>query len=190
MFNSPAPLFGLVLAGGKSSRTGKDKAGICYFGQPQWKHCFNVLLSYCERVFVSCRKDQVKKLEISVPVILDGDESFGPATGLLAAHAAHPSVAFLVFAVDMPFCGNKELDALVAHRSPTSYVTCFIDPATKGIEPLCAIWEPLALSTLAENPSRGPRHVLEVRAGTIPAADIRRLRSINSANQQCVVQRP
>ncbi|MCL4693819.1 MAG: NTP transferase domain-containing protein, partial [Candidatus Hydrogenedentes bacterium] len=52
------PLYGLVLAGGKSTRMGQDKSALRYYDKPQVAHCLEMLGQFCKRVYVSCRADQ------------------------------------------------------------------------------------------------------------------------------------
>ena len=52
------PLYGLVLAGGKSSRMNQEKAKLSYHGKAQYLVCHDLLKQHCEKVFISARRDQ------------------------------------------------------------------------------------------------------------------------------------
>ncbi|MBV8742152.1 MAG: NTP transferase domain-containing protein, partial [Sinobacteraceae bacterium] len=52
------PLFGLVLAGGRSARMQRDKATLAYHGTSQLEWAVQRLKPCVERVFVSVRPDQ------------------------------------------------------------------------------------------------------------------------------------
>ena len=53
------PLFGLVLAGGRSTRMGRDKAALTYAdGTPQLERAMRLLAPHVARAFVSVRSDQ------------------------------------------------------------------------------------------------------------------------------------
>lgn len=121
-----APLFGLVLAGGKSKRMGFDKSSIEYHGKPQTDHARELLEQFCERVCVS-GKD-----------LLDQGESAGPISGLRAAFRLHPSAAWLVLACDLPGVEETTLRLLISKRRGEA--TVFGDPVEP--EPLCGIYEP------------------------------------------------
>jgi molybdopterin-guanine dinucleotide biosynthesis protein A len=149
---SMPPLYGLVLAGGRSRRMGRDKAALAYQdGVPHARRTADLLSEVCERVFVSCRADQVESIEdpalaslpASVTRIPDRFEVSGPLNGILSALAAHPNAAFLVVACDLPFLSAEALATLVARRDPAKAMTVFENPARDNfLEPLCAIYEP------------------------------------------------
>ncbi|NNE77041.1 MAG: NTP transferase domain-containing protein, partial [Pricia sp.] len=48
-------IYGLVLAGGKSSRMGKDKGLIPYHGMPQREYLYHLLGRVCDKTFLSIR---------------------------------------------------------------------------------------------------------------------------------------
>src|SRR5690348_14350250 len=97
---SEAPLYGLVLAGGRSSRMQRDKAAIEYRpGESQLATAMNLLAPRVARAFISVRRDQRDDdARAKYPQIVDGDDVQGPIAGICAALAAHPAVAWLVLA--------------------------------------------------------------------------------------------
>lgn len=48
-------IYGLVLAGGKSNRMGKDKSRLHYHGQPHALFLYKLLSKFCEKTFLSVR---------------------------------------------------------------------------------------------------------------------------------------
>jgi molybdopterin-guanine dinucleotide biosynthesis protein A len=139
-----APLYGLVLAGGRSRRMGRDKAALAYHGEPHVRRTAALLAGVCERVFVSRRADQAgEALFEGYETIPDAFDIGGPLNGILSALAAHPRAAFLVAACDLPFLSAEALSVLVANRDPSKLLTVFENPARENfLEPLCAIYEP------------------------------------------------
>jgi molybdopterin-guanine dinucleotide biosynthesis protein A len=83
---SPPVLFGLVLAGGASTRMQRDKAALLYHGKPQLQWTYDLLTEVCERVFVSVRANQAQDpLRAGLPQIIDRLEGKGPIAGIVAA---------------------------------------------------------------------------------------------------------
>ncbi|KMQ90217.1 bifunctional molybdenum cofactor biosynthesis protein [Lasius niger] len=156
-------LFGLLLSGGKSQRMGKDKAGLCYEGRPQLVRAMEFLSEFTDQQFLSLRKDQQSDpLRQNYAPIFDLEEVQGPNSGLLAAHRAHPEVAWLVLACDLPFADSKALAPLVKARaewqgevSEKPVVFSWKSPFNGKAEPLCAIWEPAALKSLEKAVQEG-----------------------------------
>ena len=143
---SNASIYGLVLSGGKSTRMGEDKGLITYHDLPQREHLYHLLNEVCEQTFLSIRKDQKNEISNSFKTIIDKDEFRGPYNGLLSAHAAHPEVAWLVLACDLPLMDKKALKELIAARNSSKMASAFADAEDPLPEPLCAIWEPEALT--------------------------------------------
>ena len=155
-------LYGLVLAGGKSTRMSKDKAMLDYHGKPQQEHAYELLSGVCEQVFVSSR-DEEQSDEVLHESITDKFIGLGPYGGILSAFMEEPNVAWLVIAVDLPFLDQATIDSLVENRNPSKLATCFIDPKNEFPEPLISIWEPKAYPRMLDFLSKGyscPRKVL------------------------------
>jgi molybdopterin-guanine dinucleotide biosynthesis protein A len=146
-----APLHGLVLAGGRSTRMGRDKAALEYSGRSQLERAFALLDPLVARAFVSVRADQgADPLRARFPQIVDAAPGLeGPVAGILTALRAHPAAAWLVLACDLPFLDAGTLQHLIARRDPTRIATAFRSSHGGLPEPLCAIYEPAALGELA-----------------------------------------
>lgn len=137
------PLFGLVLAGGRSRRMQADKAAVAYGARPQLAEAFDLIGRHVRRGWVSVRADQAgEALRAGYPQIVDGTEGRGPIAGIIAAQARHPEAAWLVLACDLPFLDDATLGTLVAHRDPGRLATAFRSRHDGLPEPLCAIYEP------------------------------------------------
>lgn len=138
-----APLYGLVLVGGESSRMGHDKSIINYHGIPHREYLYNLLLKVCDAVFLSLRTDQHAREGLKF--ILDRNRYKGPYNGLMSAHHQFPHVAWLVLACDLPLIDLEGLRQLIAHRNPSKMATAFASTENSLPEPLAAIWEPHGL---------------------------------------------
>ncbi len=150
MQNNIPKLYGLVLGGGKSTRMGSDKRLIQYHEVSQQIHTYNLLSEICDTAFLSVRDDQVGSSETGLNIIVDENKYRGPFNGILSAHAAHPEVAWLVLACDLPLIDKDSLEALVAQRNPDNHATSMATKKTNMPEPLVTIWEPKGLEKAKE----------------------------------------
>lgn len=156
-------LNGLVLAGGKSTRMGKDKGGIHYHGKPQREYEADLLSKFCKNVFLSLNPNQSIEGVATYAVIKDTFTGLGPYGAILSAFREHPNQAWLTIACDLPLLNEESLRLLVEKRNPSKVATCFHNPETQFPEPLITIWEPRAYPVLLEFLSHGyscPRKVL------------------------------
>lgn len=161
-------LFGLVLAGGDSTRMQSDKALLTYHDQPQLNWVYQLIAPFCEETFISVQDRQHDEVRDSLPRIEDELSGIGPAAGLLAAAVRNPDKSWLAVACDLPFLNKKTLEHLVRHRDANAMATAFRSVHDRLPEPLCAIWEPAGLQLLREQVEDGvccPRKAL-VRADT------------------------
>jgi len=101
---------GYVLAGGKSSRMGRDKALLELAGKPLVLRAVEKLRKVCAEVSILSGRDELKAY---APLVRDLHEGCGPLGGIEAA-LAHSTRAWNLFmAVDMPFLPVGFLDAWV-----------------------------------------------------------------------------
>ncbi|MBC7982381.1 MAG: NTP transferase domain-containing protein [Candidatus Obscuribacterales bacterium] len=182
------PLYGLVLAGGASTRMGRDKAALAYHGQSQLHWAFDLLAQTCARAFVSIRSDQCNEpLRAGLPQIVDAQPGLGPLAGISAALASYPDVAWLILACDLPFLSSTSLEQLIAHRDPSRIATAYRSAHDGLPEPLCAIWEPAARGRVEEWLGAGkqcPRKLLiNSNAALLDQLDPRGLDNINTPSE-------
>lgn len=182
MTTPPGELYGLVLAGGRSTRMGRDKALLSYGdGRPQAAVAYELLREFCARVYVSARAG--REALGGLPHLIDRYDEIGPIAGILTALDEHPGVAWLVVACDLPFLTRETLRLLIAARDPGRIATAFRSAHDGLPEPLCAIYEPVARERLKEFVAQGihcPRKALiNSPAHLIELADRRALDNVN-----------
>jgi molybdopterin-guanine dinucleotide biosynthesis protein A len=160
-----APLWGLALAGGLSTRMGTDKGLIAWHGKPQREHLLDLFRQAGLPACLSIRPDQMSRALSSHCLIPDMYGAIGPAGALRSAMEAYPGRAWLVVACDLPLISIEFLQWLMQQRNPevlfTGCATAF------GPEPLAAIWEPAAGELLARHVDAGAyslRKILENQA--------------------------
>ena len=117
--------YGLVMCGGQSNRMGTDKSMLQYFDKPQRYYVYDMLLPFCEKVFISCNEEQLKNMEVEYNVMPD-DKSFsniGPIGALLTAFTQFPKKNILLIGCDYPFlkAGELEMFSMQCKDIPASF---------------------------------------------------------------------
>ena len=178
---------GVVLAGGRSSRFGRDKALHVYRGKPLLRWALDSLTGAGERMVIADR--DYPNLEVSVhPDLISGGSSLG---GLHAAlsYARHDWVALA--ACDMPFLTPAYWEQLWARRGAAPLVVATNQEG--GFEPLAALYHrallPLVTQKLAQGDLR--MSVLASQAGAsfvswrdlAPHVDARLFLNVNTPDQ-------
>ncbi|MBV9617669.1 MAG: molybdenum cofactor guanylyltransferase [Verrucomicrobia bacterium] len=103
---------GVLLAGGKSSRMGHDKATIMFRGQWLWKIQIELLRRLeLNKIFVSARSDPPWR-PANVEFVPDKQPSRGPLSGIAATFSRTKSDHLLTLAIDLPFITEAYLRSL------------------------------------------------------------------------------
>lgn len=125
---------GLVLSGGQSSRMGHDKALIDYHGLPQYAYVYELLLGFCDEVFISSKENKYP-----LPTLIDNSkyENMGPIAGLLTAFD-YQETDWLVLAIDYPGITAKDIEKLLAPHSKLAAV--YYNAETEFFEPFIACY--------------------------------------------------
>ena len=153
-----APVKGLVLVGGKSTRMGQDKAELNYFGKPQKEVASALLEDNNLETYYSVQKAVENTQEIS-----DTFLNLGPFGGICSAFQKDPNAAWFVLATDVPFVNAEIIQLLLKHRNPTKVATAIKGKDTEFAEPLITIYEPKAYPILLQYLAQGyscPRKML------------------------------
>jgi molybdopterin-guanine dinucleotide biosynthesis protein A len=154
-------LNGLVLAGGKSVRMGKDKGALDYHGKPQREFMADMLSQFCEETYISVRENQ--GVESEYGLLEDTFVGLGPFGAITSAMRKNPNTAWLVVACDLPLLDEKTLQFLVENRNASKVATAIYNPETDFPEPLITIWEPRSYQVMLNFLAQGyscPRKVL------------------------------
>lgn len=181
------PIHGLVLAGGKSQRMGRDKGLLNYHGKAQREHVGDLLQNVCDKVFLSCRPEQAAGIESNYELLADKMLGLGPFGAIVSAFQHNPNVAWLVVACDLPLLDIDTLQFLTSNRNTSKIATAFHNPATDFPDPLLTIWEPKAYLALFQFLVQGyscPRKVLinsDIELLTVP--DVRVLENVNKPEE-------
>lgn len=156
-----------VLAGGASSRFGRDKA-LVHFGEtPLLLQIVELAESCASDVSVVAGAQKYGELGGELEIIKDRWPGEGPLGGIITAleHAATTDPACrwnLILSCDMPFLTREWLEFLVDRARTSAAETQVILPhSTHGPEPLCACYRTDAAGALKTVFERGVRKVTE-----------------------------
>jgi len=177
-----APVKGLVLVGGKSTRMGTDKSELDYFGKPQKEVAKELLESNNLETFYSVRdfSTTLEMTEKNSNVTLSDAEisgerpqnsneipdtfyNLGPFGGICSAFQKDPNSAWLVLATDLPFVNDALIQLLLQKRNPSKAATAIKGKSKEFVEPLITIYEPKAYAILLQYLAQGyscPRKML------------------------------
>lgn len=144
------PLYGLVLAGGNSSRMGMDKGIISYAGLEHRIYLAKMIRPFCQKAYISCQQAQLSDNLNRCNPLVDSVPSKGPMSGLLSAFLKHPDASWLVVPCDLPLFSSKNITQLMNEREPQGIATVFKSAATDSPEPLIGIWEPAAFPLIEQ----------------------------------------
>ena len=135
-------LDGVVLAGGKSSRFGSDKASALLRGRPLLQWVVSALDQVCGRIVIVRAAGQVLPPITStaeIVVVEDHQEGMGPVAGLVAGLEAVRAPLCFVTACDVPLL-QPALVTFLARRAANHDVVC---PFVDGFhQPLGSIYRP------------------------------------------------
>lgn len=90
------PLYGLILAGGKSTRMGRDKGSLVYHqGKNQIQYLNEVLGQHVDHVHVSIRRTQSSQAHLQAyNIIEDARDISSPLNGILSAMDMFPDASW------------------------------------------------------------------------------------------------
>jgi molybdopterin-guanine dinucleotide biosynthesis protein A len=147
-----AEVEGFILAGGESTRMGRDKALLEVGGMPMLLRAAHLLEPRVARVTVVGPPQRYAALGLAC--LPDEVEHIGPLGGILTALRASDAAWNLVVGCDLPYLTPKWLDFLI--RRALESEAAVVMPASRfGLEPLCAMYHARCADTIAESVSRG-----------------------------------
>jgi molybdopterin-guanine dinucleotide biosynthesis protein A len=161
--NSEKKLGGYVLAGGGSTRFGRDKALVEFAGKPMLARMIELLRNTSKDVkIVSAPRNYA---DFETRIVEDRWPGEGPlggiVTALLHTQENEPTCEWnLIVSCDMPFLTSDWM-AFLAGRAAQSEAEVVVPHSAHGPEPLCACWRTDAVGTLQSAFERGVRKVTQ-----------------------------
>jgi molybdopterin-guanine dinucleotide biosynthesis protein A len=158
---------GYVLAGGGSTRFGRDKALVEFGEEPLLLRIVKLAQTSAAPVTVVANVEKYRRLDPHLEILDDRWPGEGPLGGIITAlqHSvtADPGYRWnLILSCDMPLLTHEWLEFLVdrARASPPE-VQVLLPHSAHGPEPLCACYRTVAGDALKNVFDRGVRKVTE-----------------------------
>jgi molybdenum cofactor guanylyltransferase len=165
---STSQIAGFILAGGESSRMGRDKALLELGGIPVLVRTARLVESVAGHASVISNADAYRKLGLSL--IGDDWPGAGPLGGIATAVRVSPTPWSLVVACDLPYLQKAWLDYLVA-RALSSTADAVVPMNACRLEPLSAMYhkrsEPAIRAALEQGARKLTETLKELRLETI-----------------------
>lgn len=145
---------GLILAGGRSSRMGHDKAFVRLGACTLIERAIAQLAPQVDRLAISSNADPMLYAEYDIPVVADDTATIqGPLAGVATALHRWPEEEMVTVAVDLAFI---PADLVARLRGDSSHTLCRY--AHDGVRPaLAAWWAPQSATALDDFLARGRR---------------------------------
>jgi molybdenum cofactor guanylyltransferase len=158
-----------ILAGGASSRMGRDKGLLDFGGVPLIVHLARLIEPHVASVTVV--GSPRRYAAIGLRAIADRDTGGqgsqrirrGPLAGIATALAATRSTWNLIVACDLPYLSGAWLDWLLS-RAMQSRSQAVIPRTGRGLEPLAAVYRRECGAPIESALARGARKVIDVIA--------------------------
>ncbi|MGH9516740.1 MAG: molybdenum cofactor guanylyltransferase [Terriglobales bacterium] len=144
-----------ILAGGRSSRMGSDKALLKLACKPLIVHAIGVVREAVPDVKIV--GDPLKFAAFG-PVVDDVYRDRGPLGGIHAALASSQAELNLILAVDTPFVPTQFLKYLLA-RAESSRATVSVPSVSGYFQPLCGVYRKPFLSVADRALSQGQNKI-------------------------------
>jgi len=151
-----------VLAGGKSSRMGSDKAFLQLGDETLLSRALLTAGAVAGEVRIV---GNARKFAAFGEVIEDAYRGQGPLGGIHAALSSSPTELNLVLAVDLPFVGREFLQYLLL-RAHESDAIVTVPRAGGGLQPLCAAYR-CGFAEVAERSLRAGNNKIDSLFATV-----------------------
>lgn len=154
---------GWVLAGGRSLRMGRDKAGVMLADRPLLKHMLDKLCLLGLRTRVAGLREPIS--HVMVDTVQDAHPDCGPLSGLETSLANCEAERVLAIAVDLPLVSAEFLAWMLTRAERTGSIATV--PCVGGEpQPLCAVYRREMLATVRRALEIGDYKVMNAVSGS------------------------
>jgi len=171
----PVPLTGIILAGGRSSRMGQNKALLPLGGRPLITHVLTTLTGLCQEIII-VTNDPTPYAVLPARLVGDIYPGRGALGGIHAGLSASRTELTLVVACDMPFLNPALLRYLVSLAPGYDAV---VPRLGDQFEPLHAVYTRRCLPPMERLLAQGPQRVItfyeQIHLRVVEEEELRRL---------------
>jgi molybdopterin-guanine dinucleotide biosynthesis protein A len=157
-----------LLAGGKSTRMGTDKAFLRWEGPNLLSRAIAVASAVTPNVAIVGSRE---KFAAFAPVIEDIFPDRGPLAGIHAALTGSTTALNLMLAIDMPFVTAEFLQYLISQALKAGDAVATVPRSDGRMQPLCAIYR-RSFASHAEESLKAGRNKIDPLFCTIPIRTI------------------
>lgn len=173
---------GAILAGGKSSRMGTNKALLELKGKTMIQHSIDAIESLCDELIISANTNEYSHLNYLV--VEDEIKNIGPIGGLHSALKTSKEGLLLTVPCDTPFISSNTFIEIIEKLQ--DFDICFAH-SKKGVEPLIAGYRTNILNKLESLVDQGLRKMQnlakEFHAGFVEVNDQHLIKNFNTAEE-------
>jgi molybdenum cofactor guanylyltransferase len=172
----------IIMAGGTSSRMGRDKGMLPIDGRPMIEHISNKLRTHFKQLLISANEME-KYSFLGIDVVPDKTPGRGPLMGVASALEASAHDVNAVIACDMPGVDVTLVRRML--RECKGYEGVVPVTGQSLLEPMCAVYRKGLLKTMQQALASGEWRIKEVlkrcRIKYIEVSDPAPFRNINTA---------
>jgi molybdopterin-guanine dinucleotide biosynthesis protein A len=158
--NVRSDILGAVLAGGKSSRMGTEKALLPVDGRPMIRHAVDTLAALFSEVIIAGGTEGMFGF-LQIDVVPDIVQDCGPLAGIHTALRRAKGRPVFVLSCDTPFVPRALVEHILAIRSeaPTK-----IASFENVLQPLCGLYDATSLPAIEEDLRAGKYAIFKTLA--------------------------
>ncbi len=143
--NKKSDVSGFILAGGKSSRMGTDKALLTFQDKPLLQYMIELIAPFCDNLAISGHNSDYSTF--CIEMVPDLYPDCGPIAGIFSSLKYSDSDWNLLVSVDVPFSNDELFQSLI---SSIGDYDCIIPQHTSGVEPLIGLYNKRTLTVIEE----------------------------------------
>jgi molybdopterin-guanine dinucleotide biosynthesis protein A len=143
-------LTGIILAGGKSSRMGTDKAFIRFKGKMLIEYPITLLKPICNEILISANSEEYRCFGFDV--VYDEFPGYGPVGGIFSSLSHSSNEWNFVTGCDTPNLSNQIITRLLAESEGYD---CVVPEYGGKLEPLAALYNKKCMPKFAEGINEG-----------------------------------